>query len=424
MQRMKFHHSLSCLLILVIAVAIVAVPASAAAPVAATEITLRHALQGTARQTLESLVVRFNGEHQGRARVALEHLQALTEPRQLPQLALLDADDALAFFQTLPRFRPLHLAMSEAGEKFEARQFLAPLADAVDDPAGRLQALPLGLAVPVLFWNKEAFVKAGLNPDQAPRTWRQLQDLAAALFDAGQRCPLTSSRFAWVHVENLSAQHGEPLAVRDARGVMRVVLNRMVDVKHLSLLASWQKSRYFHYFGRADDADRKFVAGECAMLTGASSLLATAQAAGFSVGVAALPHYDDVYGATPDNLLPDGAALWLLAGNKKAEDKVAAQFASFMLRPAVQREWVKATGFLPMTAAALDAASDAPALRHMLAHKERNLRNAGNARSKHGYGLAQQRNILGEEIETVLRGDRAPMEALNAAMQRINDGKP
>ncbi len=385
-----------------------------APPPATTEITLRHALVGPARELLQQLASRFNEEQKGQARLLLEDLASVGEQHRPPQLALLDLDDSVHFFRTLPRFKPLYQLMAEAGEKFNASQFLPLIVEAVDDPAGRMQALPLGLALPVLFWNKEAFLKAGLDPEKGPVTWLQLQNLAGSLYDAGQLCPLTSSRLAWVHLENLSAQHGEPITARDAHGVMRLVLNRMVDVKHVSLLASWQKSRYFHYFGRADEADQKFISGECAMLTSASSLAATAAGAGFAIGVTALPHYDDVYGATPANLLPDGAALWLLAGNKKAEDRVAARFVAFLLRPAVQQEWVKGSGFLPMTAGATNASPDPEATRRLLGRK------SGSARGKHGYGLAREREILAEELEGVWRSNKPPMAALDEAVRRIN----
>jgi sn-glycerol 3-phosphate transport system substrate-binding protein len=85
------------------------------------------------------------------------------------------------------------------------------------------------------------------------------------------------------------------------------------------------------------------------MLTGESSLYADARRAGIDVGIAALPHYDDVYGPKPADTLPDGAGLWILAGHKKDEYKLAARFVEFMLRPEVQNEWVHATSYLPMT---------------------------------------------------------------------------
>ncbi len=394
----------------------------AAPALAAQEIALRHALSGAQREVLATLVARFNAQQKGRARVLLEDLQRVDDPRRLPLMALLDSDDSPEFFQTRPRFKPLYQVMADAGERLDTAKFFPLIVDAVDDPVGRLQALPLGLSLPVIFWNKEAFGRAGLNPDKPPKTWLEVQTAAGSLFDAGYKCPLTSSRFNWVHLENLSSQHGEPISVHEGHGVMKVVLNRMVEVKHMALLSSWYKSFYFHYFGPGHEGDGKFLSGECAMLTGASSLYAAASRGSFPIGVAALPHYDDFYGATPDKLLPDGAALWVLAGHRKEDYRVVAQFAKFLLRPEVQKEWVKATGFLPMTPVAIEALradGEPPALldaavRRLSAGKSTSMR------GKYGYGLARVRDILDEEIATVWNNTKPAKEALDNAMRRIN----
>lgn len=386
--------------------------------VPAHEIVLRHDLSGQALDALATLTLRFNDEQKGRARIKLQGLAGLTETGEMPQLALLDVEDAEEFFGKRPKFRPLHLVMAEAGEKLPASRLLPLIADAVDDPSGRVQALPLALSAPVILWNKNAFAKAGLDPDKAPTTWLEVQKLAGALFDAGHPCPLTSSRFAWVHLENLSYQHGEPIAVSQG-GKATVVLNRMVDVKHLALLASWQKSSYFHYFGPGREGTRKFLAGECAMLTGPHAVHAMAKS-GFAAGVAPLPHHEDVYGVTPGKLLPDGAALWALAGHKKQDYKVAAMFAKFLLRPEVQKEWIKATGFLPMTQAAVDTFSAHPSAAAVLPRARLAVRSPGGMRGKHGFGLDRLRAILHEEVSGVWSGAKPAKEALDTAMARIN----
>lgn len=385
------------------------------------EVVLRHDLGARAEAVLATLVARFNDQQKGRARVLLQDAKRVPEPGRLPQMALLDADDARSFFGTVPRFKPLYRVLGEARERIKGR-FFPLVKDAVDDPAGRLQALPLGLALPVLFWNKEAFAKVGLDPDTAPATWLELQHAAGKLFDAGYKCPLTSSRFNWVHLENISSQYGEPITVHEGRGVTKVVLNRLIDVRHLALLSSWNKSHYFRYFGPGDEADRRFLSGECAMLTGASSLYPQAAHAGFAMGVARLPRYDDVYGATPGRLLPDGAALWVLAGQTRQQDMVVARFAMFMLRPEVQRDWVKATGFLPMTPvaiAALKADGEPPALLDAAARRLSE-RNPLPIEVKRGFGLTRLRQILSEEVAAVWNNSKSPMDALDAAMRRVN----
>jgi len=388
------------------------------------DIVLRHALAGKSLDALATLALRFNDEQKGKSRVLLQGLSGLDEDarRQMPHLALLDADDSAEFFGTLPRFKLLYQVMAESGEKLGAERFFPLIADAVDDTVGRIQALPLGLSLPVLMWNKDAFRKAGLDPEQAPKTWWEVQARAGSLYDAGSRCPFTSSRFAWVHLENLSSQHGEAFAVHEKGGVTRVALNRLVNVKHIALMASWYKSSYLRYFGSGVESDRKFVSGECAMLTGASSLYAEASRGGFAVGVTELPYYDDVRDATPSKVLPDGAALWVLAGHKKQEYQVAARFVSFMLKPQMQVEWVRATGYLPMTPAAIEALKAAGVAPTLLEAAARRLseRKVATIRTKHGAGLNLMRKILNEEIAEVWANAKPAKEALDTATRRFN----
>ncbi len=387
----------------------------------AQEAVLRHALDGRALDALASLVVRFNDEQKGKGKVTLQALKGVEDKRRLPTMALFDPDDSLAFFGTHPRYKPLYQAMGEGGEKLDASRLLPQIADAVDDTAGRIQALPMALSLPVLFYNKDAFRKAGLDPDAPPKTWWDVQKAAGALYDAGSQCPLTSSRFNWIHLENIASQAGEPILVRG--GANKATLNSMVHVKHIALLSSWNKSRYFRYFGPGREADQRFVSGECAMLTGESALYAElARAPGFDAGIAALPYYDDVYGATPYKVLPDGASLWLLANRSKPEYRVAARFAAFLLRPENQRDWVKATGYLPMTPEAIDslkAAGVAPAVLEEARRRLSEPRVAA-ARPKPGLWRDRLHEILDEEIVFVWKDVKPAKEALDTAMRRAS----
>lgn len=388
------------------------------------EIVLRHALGGAPLDSLATLVLRFNDQEaklkSGAGRIALEDAAGIDTKSHLPQLALFDQDDAMSLFGTRPRFRPLHQVMAAGKQNFDAKQFYPQMIDAVDDLTGRMQALPMAMSLPVLFYNKAAFVKAGLNPDTPPKTWWELQEAAGALRDAGYRCPLTSSRFAWVHFENVAAQHGEPLVVKNGKQD-QLALNNMVNVKHLALLTSWHKSLYFIYAGPGREGDDKFASGECAMLTGESALYARlAQQAELSIGIAVLPHYDDVYGVKPTQVLPDGLALWVLAADKKPEQQIIARFIAFLLKPDTQREWVRATGFLPMTPAAVQALRESGANPAVLDQAERRLAMAKRdaARTRNGFGRSRIRAILNEEVEFVW-GDRKPAkEALDTAVLR------
>lgn len=400
-------------------------PAKVSPPPPPTEVVLRHALAGRALDTLATLVLRFNDSEaklkRGGGRIRLEDALALSDKSRLPHLALFDMDDAQAVLGTRPRFLPLSRVMAAAGRSFDDKVFYPQMIDAVDDLAGKMQALPLAMSLPVLFYNKDAFAKAKLDVDNPPRTWWELQEAAGALRDAGFTCPLTSSRFAWVHVENVATQHGEPLVTKHGK-LNRLALNNMVNVKHLALLTSWHKSFYFVYSGPGREGDERFANGECAMLTGESALYAriVREKPDFPLGIALLPHYDDVYGVKPTRVLPDGAALWVLAADKKPQRQVIARFIAFLLQPEVQREWVRATGFLPMTPAALQALREAGVDSRVLALAEQRLSNPKRdvARTKSGFGKSRIRNILNEEVEFVWENQKPPKEALDQVVAR------
>jgi len=389
-------------------------------PLAAQEITLRHAVEGKTLDALATLVVRFNDEQKGRARLRLESAEATEDKGRLPTLALLDPQDAGRFFAgQRPRFRSLAEAMKEGGEKWDEKRIFPQLAEAVGDASGALQALPLAMTLPVLFVNRDALARAGLEGAPLPRTWWQLQQTAGAMYEAGVACPLTTSRFAWIHLENIAAQAGVPLSVRSG-GSERSTLNGMVNVKHIALLASWHKSRYFHWFGPRREGEEAFARGECAMLTGDSSAWFDLQRhARFPVLMSELPYYDDVYGARPGHVLPDGMSLWLPAGARKEETRVAVRFINFLLRPDNQRLWVRSTGYLPMTAQAMDELRSAGVPAPLIEAAKRRLtlgRKGGEVRN--GFARSRIRTMLDEEIEFVWSNDKPAKEALDTAVMR------
>lgn len=397
-----------------------------AAPLATgQELTLRHALQGKALDALSTLVLRFNDAQTDKSRIRLEDVAAVADKRRLPNLALLDPDDRQSFFETLPRFKPIYEVMKEGGQGFDASAFYPQMLDAVDDLSGRPQGLPMAMDVPVLLYNKDAFRRAGLDPERPPRTWWEVQQAAGELYDKGYECPLTTSEFAWIHIENVAAQGGGFMLSRVGRNE-RVLVNQLVNIKHVALLASWYKSQYFHYFGPGREGDGQFAAGRCAMLTGASSLVSQLSP-GFAVGVAGLPYYDDDYDSRPTDVLPDGASLWVLPGKSRADYKVAARFIAFLLRPEVQREWVHATGYLPMTRASMEALHASGLSPAVLSAIEKRLSNPkqGLARARAGVGgRSRLRQILDEEIEFVWKNAKPAKVALDEAAARANAPAP
>ena len=385
------------------------VPPAVVSPV---NIEFAHLLDEERAERLQPLIEHFNSQQKD-AHIKLVRRVAGDTPKQLN---LVTQEEQARFVAQKPHFKPLYEVMKSAKEPFDSNRFSPELREGLVDAKGQLMALPLAFSTPVLYINKSAFRKAGLNPDTPPQTWQQMQDTAGRLFEAGERCPYTTSWPVWIFLDNMSAWSG--VEVSDAKGIP--TFNGLVQVKHVAMMASWHKAKYFQTFGQRDEADRRFANGECAMLTSSSSLYpALLDNKGVEAGVSALPYHDDVYGA-PKNTIADGASLWVSGDLKPAEIKGVAKFISYLLGPEVQINMTAIGGFLPLTSVARATAgsrllqADMSALRVAFTQLQGKtvlpkLRLAQ---------IAPVRSILEEELDAVWANRKPAKEALDNAVMR------
>ena len=394
---------------IVLAAPVLAVPA--ATPV---KLELSHRLDEVRAERLLPLIDSFNKENKD-VQVTLVRRADGDEPKQLN---LVTREEYSRFVAKKSKFKPLHEVMREAKEKFDASKLSPELRDGLTDAKGQLFALPVAFSTPVLYVNKALFRKAGLDPENPPKTWFEAQEAAGKLADAGNSCPFTTSWPVQVFIDNVSAWNGAE--VNDAKG--KLAFNGLAQVKHIAMMATWYKSKYFSYFGPKDEADNRFAKGECGMLTSSSSLFASFnENKSLEVGVSPLPYHDDVYGA-PKNTLADGSSLWLASGMKPAEIKGAAKFVNYVLGPEVQIGLTLAGGYLPMTPVARAAAStkllgaDLGGLKIAYAQ----LQGKGVSPKVRVAQIEQVRQIVEEELETVWADKKPAKEALDSAVERGN----
>ncbi|MBE2259202.1 MAG: extracellular solute-binding protein [Rhodobacteraceae bacterium] len=385
--------------------------ALAAAPI---EIDLSHRLDEERGERLEKVVERFNSRQKDYQLKVVRRVDG-DAPKHLN---LVTREEQAQFMAAKEEFKPLYQVMQQAKEPFDGRKLSPELRVGLGDRKGNLFALPVALSTPVLYINKAAFRKAGLDPEKPPKTWAEAQKAADKLFDSGSTCPYTTSWPAWVHIDNLSAWNGAEVAT--AKG--KLDFNGLVQVKHTAMLTTWSKAKFFTYFGRRDEADRRFAAGECGMLTSASSLFSTlSEGRKVETGVSALPYHDDVQG-TPQQTLADGASLWVGAGKKPAEYKGVARFVSFLLEPDLQVEFTAVGGFLPLTPVAR-AAADSQLLRADVAGLDvayLQLQGKGALRELRVSQIEPVRVIVEEELEAAWAGTKPAKEALDNAVERGN----
>ena len=402
----------------------------------AKEILFWHSMSGARGEELDKLAARYNAQqpelrivpvYKGPYDQALAAALAAHKAGKGPHLLQVYEVGTADLMNAKDVVRPLWQVMKEAGVPLEAK-YLPAVSAYFSDGSGKLLALPFNTSTPVLYFNRDAFRNAKLDPARPPKTWYEMPATLGALREAGSHCPFTTAWQSWVLLENMSAWHNQEFATH-ANGMdnanARLAFNSRLMMRWISMLSSWNKSGYFIYAGRGNEAEARFASGECAVLTSSSSSYADLKKnAKFDFAVAQLPHYDDWEGS-PQNTLIGGAGLWVMAGKAKDEYQGAAKFLGWLSQPDVQAEWHQKTGYVPLTTAAYELARKqgfyASHPWHEVAVRQLLLKNP--TKDSKGIRLphfAKIRGIIDEELEHVWGGKKTPMDALNAAVKRGN----
>lgn len=388
------------------------VAAAKPAPAPAAVPTLAHNLDAANEAKLAAVIERFHKETGGE--IKLVRLHKGDKPATLNLLGRYQTEDV---FSQPKAFVPLYSMMSKAGVALSV-QLSEVLKPSVTDGKGRLVALPVLYSTPVMFYNKLAFRKAGLDPEQPPKTWFEMQGYLDKLQSAGYDCPYASSWPTWVHIDNVSAVSGVPAI--DAKTGLK--FNGLPQVKHVAMMATWSKAHYFRQFGNADEASVRFKEGECAIITTDSREYADFQdARGVELGVAPMPYHDDVYGGRRPTLV-GGSSLWVGAGKSAAEYKQAAKFVNYLLSPEIQVELVRNHGGLPLTEAARLASLSRLLQdgRQALEAAYASLRGPGGGPVAQVSRVDDTRLITDEELAAVWADRKPAKAALDTAVTRGN----
>jgi sn-glycerol 3-phosphate transport system substrate-binding protein len=327
---------------------------------------------------------------------------------------------------------PVYQLMAEQGEAFDPNGFLPSVVGYYTDPEGNMLSMPFNSSTPILYYNKDVFAKAGLDPEMPPKTWGEVEAFSRQIMASGAApCGFTSGWISWIQTENFSAWHNVAIGT-NGNGFgdvnSELLFNNPTVEMHWANLKRWQDEGVFQYGGPVggNDAPPKFYAQECAMIMNSSASRAgvLANATGFEVGFGMLPYYDTVEGA-PQNTIIGGATLWVMQGRPAVEYAGVAKFFTYLSSPEVQADWFEPTGYLPITQASFEFSqargffdanpgADIPIRQITL-----------NAPTENSKGLrfgnyVQIRDVIDEEFQAMLGGQKTPKEALDSLVERGN----
>jgi sn-glycerol 3-phosphate transport system substrate-binding protein len=414
-----------------------AVVAFTSPALAVTDIMWWHAMSGELGRQLEKLAADFNAS-QSEYRVVPSYKGNYTETvtaaifafrsRGQPAIVQVNEIATATMMAAKGAIYPVFELMRDQSEAFSPAAYLPAVTGYYADVGGNMLSFPFNASTPMLYYNKNLFRAAGLDPEMAPKTWLEVGAAAKRLRASGAVCGFTTSWPSWINVENFSAFHNLPISTK-ANGFngldAALTFNNPVMVRHIAQLAEWQTTKVFDYSGRATTAEPRFQNGECGIFMGSSATRADIKAnSKFEVGYGMLPYWPDVEGA-PQNTIIGGATLWVLRDRPRAEYKGIAKFFGYLSKPEIQAAWHQNTGYLPITRAAFD-------LTRAQGFYDRNPGTAisieqitlkpptENSRGVRLGSFVLIRDVIDDELEQAFAGKKSAQAALDSAVERGN----
>jgi len=408
---------------------------------ARTQLEFWHAMRGPLGVSLEGIAARFsasqprytvNATFKGEYPDTMVAAIAAFRAGKAPHIVQMFEVGTATMMAATGAIKPVHELMKDAGVPFDPAVYLPAVRGYYSSADGKMVGMPFNSSTPVLWYNKDAFRKAGLDPAAPPKTWAQLREAALRIRATNASpCGFTTAWPTWVQFETFGALHDIPLATR-ANGFegfdAELTINQPLYVRHVQFLMDMLKEGAFKYGGRDGAADALFPSGECAMITGSSALYGrVAREAKFDWGIAYLPYYDDVKGA-PKNSIIGGAAFWVMTTPRRTSDEYRgiAEFFRFIGSAEEAAKWHQETGYVPITYTGMQLTSASgyyqrsPWAELPIKQLTRTIPTKNSKGVRLG-NMPEIRVVIYEELEKAFQGQQTAQQALDNAVRRGND---
>ena len=402
---------------------------------ARSEIQFWHAMTGQLNDAVDALAKKFNERqsdyevkplHKGTYPETLTAALAAYRSKTPPHIVQV-FDVGTQTMLLSGAIRPVFQLMREQGMVIDWSDFIQPVLSYYSKD-GRLYSMPFNSSTPILYYNKDAFQKAGLSPDRPPTTWREVGEFSRRIINAGAvRCGFSTGWPSWILFENMAAWHDLPFAtnLNGFGGVdTQLLVNGEFQGKLIGRLVSWQVENIYSYGGRMADADRKFIRGECAMYLQSSALIGGfARSIRFKWGTGQLPHWGTPY--KKGTSIPGGATLWVMQGLPPTDYRGIAQFFKFLAEPDQQAGWHQTTGYVTNTNASLKYLGQT---NHFLRNPDQwtafsQLTSGNNTPNTQGIRLGNfvaVRDAIEDELENILARKKSVQQGLDDAVAKGN----
>jgi len=315
-----------------------------------------YALGGDAGRAVEQLVKNFNesqtnitvvSTYQGDYTTAMAKIYTAITGNSLPSLAQVGGAPLLGSSDVVIPIT--NLLATDTGFDLSA---IRPAFLEYNKAGGTLWSLPFNNSMPVLYYNKDLFRAAGLDPEKPPETLDELlTDAQKLTVDANHtgtpsQWGLNTKDDTHWYLSTLILENGGQI-VNDAE--TEVLYNQPQAVEMLQLWGDWVNKYKVMPPNQHAESQSDFLAGKLGMMIGSSSQLSTfTSGASFEVGVGMFPSV----GTNPRKIPIGGGSLIIFKNADPRISNAAWEFSKFMISQDSSIYLTQQTGYLPIYAEA------------------------------------------------------------------------
>ena len=337
-----------------------------------TKITFWHGMKGANGAAVDKLVKAFNAEHSGKIEVTAVYQG--------------DYDDTITKYKTSVQQgnMPSVVQIYDIGSRFmiDSKQTV-PVQKFADKDGytldsiepnianyysidGQLNSMPFNTSMPLLYINKEAFTKAGLDPSKPPTTLAEIMTDAQKIKSTpGETVQygFGATLYGWFF-EQWAASANETICDNNNGRTGRVGKVNLATPANIQLLRWWQQ---MVSQGLAEKLDSNTDSGDNAFSSGtvAIGLESTGSLGSFTKGAAQAKSpftvgtgfYPKINANDTGGPIIGGASLWVV-NKDAAHERAAWELVKFLASKTSQVTWHTSTGYFPISKAALTDPTD------------------------------------------------------------------
>ena len=211
---------------------------------------------------------------------------------------------------------------------------------------GTLYSMPFNSSASILLYNKDAFKEVGLDPEKAPKSYKELAEAAKKLTKGTERYGFAMIMDAWfieqllanentLYVNEENGRAGKsPTAVAYNGEKIKTIFNWLNDMYHDNTATSYGKEY--------QNTRAAFLSGKVSMYIDSSAgIQQLTELANFEIGSAYVPSENGEFTGVPIG----GASLWITNSVSDEKQEAAWDFVKYAVSKESQALWASSTGY-------------------------------------------------------------------------------